>query len=185
MKQGYLCLVLLTVTTVLTGGCGKGGFQSFPYEPVVTLSGRFDGSEREFPGHLTFPNECTLDHDTIKMFFCTSDYSPGPDPVGAYVRIHIYTPVIPSMASDTTLIGNRHLFVKMGDYDVQGNCSYEVVPADTLRSDWHAQFNINRFEARHGGRVDLERGELRAKALDDFCGLPLDVTDAAISGRIQ
>jgi hypothetical protein len=158
------------------------------YVPPVVFSGTVKQSALELRGHRFQPNTCELHGDTVKMFMCSQDYSPGSTPTGCYMRLEIYP--MPRDSGDTVqilLFGARNMLLRFTDHREGITQSYQVTPADTIYvgSERSVGAHPDNYSPQHGAAIHLTEITAQAPAMFGTNGVePLTIEDGTITGTV-
>ena len=173
-------------------GCGDDGGLEAVYQPPVTFQGYVNGIWYELPGYRSYPNRCSVERDTLKMRFYSEDYNPDPVPAGMYMSIDVF-PFHPETLYTTfdTIIVPHPNTVALGEVRFHfvthtgSTCSYDIVPADTLKGDIGFSMWFESLRRTRGSSAEFYEMTVAAPALGFYCGWELLITEGEISGRIE
>jgi hypothetical protein len=168
------------VTPLIVGACSNNSLLSLtPYKPAITFSGIVGPDSLYLPGNRDYPNTCSLEADTVRMYFYSGDYSRGIISTGDQMRIDV-------LSADSAFITKRNARLHFTRYDYDQNTStYEVTPADTLNTDNNLSMKIMEFGWQKGDSVNLVDITVSARPLGSFGTGALSITHGVITGIIQ
>ncbi len=157
------------------------------YSPPVVFNGIINGETVELRGRIAQPNTCTLQNDTVAVFMCSEDYSPGEYPKGRYLRVLI----LPFAGDSTDTLARQrleteNLVVKLGDHVRGTTQSFQVTPSDESRKGRHAKAEIGSLQRRRGASLRLTDFDASAGAVFGSSAIEtMSITMGTIEGTIQ
>ena len=162
------------------------GKAEIPYEPDVVFTGVINDIETTLEGNAFYPNVCSLDADTVRMYLYSEDYKAGSRAAvsrGIHLRLYVLPPEHDSLAD--ALLGIEDIlfhFVRHSQQSETYELSYRY--PDNDRVDFTAV--PEQLQRSGGGRVLLTGVGVRAPALKGtFATQVLRIEEASISGRIR
>lgn len=184
-RAGMRALLLLPAVLVIF--CDNpAGRAEIPYEPDVVFTGIINDIETTLEGNAFYPNVCSLDADTVRMYLYSEDYKAGDRAAvsrGIHLRLYLLPPEQDSIPD--ALLGIEDIllhFVRHTQRSETYELSYRY--PDNDRVDFTAV--PEQLQRSGGGRVLLTGIGVRAPALKGtFATQVLRIEEASISGRIR
>jgi len=158
--------------------CGAQDPVSFDYSPPVVFTGFINGTYDSLGGNRKWRNSCTMDGDTLRMFFFSNNFKEkGMIRDGDLIRIDVF-PKEDSTDSSNFLTNSRVLF-HMARY-LGNNTTYTIPRNDRMGK---VEMTVTAMDLVSGGVVEFCNIIVSAPPLTG--GEMLAITKARIKGVIE